>query len=30
LLEAMECEREHVYLPVVCAGCSGSGRRPAA
>lgn len=29
LLEAMDCERAHVYLPVVCANCSGTGRRAA-
>lgn len=25
-LEALDCDVEHVYLPVVCAGCSGTGR----
>ena len=25
-LEAMDCDVEHVYLPVVCAGCAGTGR----
>ena len=29
-LEAMDCDREHVYLPVVCASCAGTGRRPKA
>jgi DnaJ-class molecular chaperone len=29
-LEAMDCDREHVYLPVVCASCAGTGRRPQA
>lgn len=28
-LEAMDCDVEHVYLPVVCAGCEGTGRRSA-
>jgi hypothetical protein len=28
LLEAMDCERDHLYLPVLCCACSGSGRRP--
>ena len=26
-LEALDCDVEHVYLPVVCAGCNGTGRR---
>ena len=30
VLEPMDCGREHVYLPVVCANCSGAGRRTAA
>lgn len=30
LLEPMDCDEEHVYLPVVCEGCRGTGRRPAA
>jgi hypothetical protein len=30
LLEAMDCDEAHVYLPVMCAGCAGTGRRPAA
>lgn len=25
-LEALDCEAPHVYLPVVCAGCQGTGR----
>jgi DnaJ-class molecular chaperone len=25
-LEALDCEPAHVYLPVVCEGCGGSGR----
>lgn len=25
-LEAMDCGVEHVYLPVVCNGCGGTGR----
>ena len=25
-LEAMDCGVEHVYLPVVCDGCGGTGR----
>lgn len=25
-LEAMDCGVEHVYLPVVCSGCAGTGR----
>ncbi|MBJ7457265.1 MAG: hypothetical protein JHC74_14520 [Thermoleophilia bacterium] len=29
-LEALDCGVEHVYLPVVCTGCNGSGRRTAA
>jgi protein-disulfide isomerase-like protein with CxxC motif len=29
LLEAMDCEQEHVYLPIVCGNCSGTGRRAA-
>jgi len=29
-LEALECDAPHVYLPVVCANCTGTGRRPAA
>ena len=29
LLEAMECDREYVYLPVVCTNCSGTGHRSA-
>jgi len=29
-LEALDCEVPHVYLPVVCSGCNGFGRRPAA
>lgn len=28
-LEALDCGVEHVYLPVVCAGCGGTGRRTA-
>lgn len=28
-LEALDCGIEHVYLPVVCAGCAGTGRRTA-
>ena len=30
LLEAMDCDRQHVYLPVICANCAGTGHRPAA
>ncbi|HTI33182.1 MAG TPA: hypothetical protein VL422_05850 [Miltoncostaea sp.] len=30
LLEAMDCDQQHVYLPVVCANCAGTGHRPAA
>jgi hypothetical protein len=26
-LEALDCDVEHVYLPVVCANCAGTGRR---
>ncbi len=26
-LEALDCGVEHVYLPVVCSGCAGTGRR---
>lgn len=25
-LEALDCDVEHVYIPVVCAGCDGTGR----
>jgi protein-disulfide isomerase-like protein with CxxC motif len=25
-LEALDCDVEHVYIPVVCAGCDGGGR----
>jgi hypothetical protein len=25
----MDCEQEHVYLPIVCGNCSGTGRRAA-
>ncbi len=28
-LEALDCEVPHAYLPVVCCGCNGSGRRSA-
>jgi hypothetical protein len=30
LLESMDCDRQHVYLPVICANCAGTGHRPAA
>ncbi len=26
-LEALDCQAEHVYLPVVCSCCKGTGRR---
>ena len=29
-LEAMDCDQAHVYLPVVCEPCRGSGRTPRA
>ena len=29
-LEALDCDVEHVYLPVVCSCCEGTGRRRAA
>jgi DnaJ-class molecular chaperone len=29
-LEALACGVEHVYLPVVCEGCAGTGRRTSA
>jgi DnaJ-class molecular chaperone len=25
-LEALDCDVEHVYIPVICAGCEGSGK----
>lgn len=28
-LEALDCDVEHVYLPVVCSNCNGTGRRTA-
>ena len=28
-LEALDCDLDHVYLPVVCANCNGTGRRSA-
>ncbi len=27
ILERMDCDTPHAYLPVVCGGCDGSGRR---
>jgi len=27
-LEALDCDVEHVYLPVVCSACDGTGRSP--
>jgi hypothetical protein len=29
-LEALDCDVAHVYLPVVCRCCNGTGHRPAA
>jgi DnaJ-class molecular chaperone len=26
-LEALDCDVAHAYLPVVCQGCAGTGRR---
>ena len=28
-LEALDGDRPHEYLPVICASCEGAGRRPA-
>jgi DnaJ-class molecular chaperone len=30
ILEAMACDRPHVYLPVVCEPCAGTGRTASA
>lgn len=30
ILEAVECDTPHVYLPVVCERCGGTGRRASA
>ena len=27
-LEALDCDVAHEYIPVVCAGCKGTGRQP--